>query len=68
MPFSIFYNYMAVLHPPTLPEKTNYLPVARGVAGRAGGGGGGWKWRWKTQEKNHFHTQLPDIKEIQALC
>lgn len=40
MPFSIFYNYMAVLHPPTLPEKTNYLPVARGVAGRAGGGGG----------------------------
>ena len=27
---------MAVLHPPTLPEKTNYLPVARGV------GGAGW--------------------------
>ena len=66
MPFSIFYNYMAVLHPPTLPEKTNYLPVARGVAGR--GAEGGEKWRWKTQEKNHFHTQLPDIKEIQALC
>ena len=32
MPFSIFYNYMAVLHPPTLPEKTNYLPVARDIA------------------------------------
>lgn len=24
---------MAVLHPPTLPEKTNYLPVARRVGG-----------------------------------
>ena len=29
---------MAVLHPPTLPEKTNYLPVARRVGGVRGGG------------------------------